>query len=120
MWAQRLRRARFIVWIGLGLLALIWTTTRMVRARDEQLTIRQIERVHRAVGAFRRDFGRCPQNLGELTHPPRAGLRYLHERPRDAWGRALWIRCPDRRNPLSAEVISAGPSGDFLTDDNIY
>lgn len=78
-----------------------------------------IAEVQRAVAAFRAEVGRCPRSSVELVHPPKAGAKYLDEIPSDGWGQELYVRCPGRRDPGGAEVISAGPSGSFLKDDNI-
>jgi hypothetical protein len=79
-----------------------------------------IAEVKRAVAAFRAEMERCPKSKTELLHPPRAGAQYLSEIPTDGWGRELLVRCPDPDDPSSAEVISAGPSGSFAADDNIF
>jgi hypothetical protein len=77
------------------------------------------DEIQRAITAFRADMGRCPHTLDELLRPPRSGRRYLRDIPVDGWGRAFWVRCPGRYDPGSAEVVSAGPSGSFLLDDNL-
>lgn len=78
-----------------------------------------IAEVQRAVAAFRAEVGRCPRSTVELVHPPKAGAQYLDELPNDGWGKPLYVRCPSRRQPTSADVISAGPSGSLSEDDNI-
>jgi len=57
--------------------------------------------------------------VDELLHPPRSGRRYLRSVPLDGWGRAFWVRCPGRYDPDGADVVSAGPSGTLLADDNL-
>lgn len=79
-----------------------------------------IAEVKRAVAAFRAEMERCPRSKTELVHPPRAGAQYLSEIPTDGWGRELLVRCPAPRDPSGAEVISAGPSGSFSVDDNVF
>jgi type II secretory pathway pseudopilin PulG len=79
-----------------------------------------IAEVKRAVAAFRAEMERCPKSKIELLHPPRAGAQHLSQIPTDGWGRELLVRCPDPGDPSSAEVISAGPSGSFSADDNIF
>jgi len=78
-----------------------------------------IDEVTRAATAFREEVGRCPNAIRELTRPPRAVRRYLRRVPNDGWGRDLLIECPSRRDPESLSILSAGPSGSFLMDDNI-
>ncbi len=86
------------------------------RVVDTRTTIAEIKR---GVASFRADMGRCPQSLYELMHPPRSGRRYLRRVPVDGWGRAFWVRCPGRYDPDGVDVISAGPSGSWLVDDNV-
>jgi type II secretory pathway pseudopilin PulG len=88
------------------------------RART-RATRAAIMEARRAVTAFVAELGRCPHSTVELMHPPKAGARYLSEIPVDGWGRALYIRCPGRVPEDVAEVISAGPRGNFSIDDHI-
>jgi type II secretory pathway pseudopilin PulG len=87
-----------------------------VRLRETQAAIAD---VHRAIEEFRRDNGRCPEDAAELTRPPRSGRRYMREIPPDGWGNELFVQCPARFDPHGADVVSAGPSGDFFDDDNV-
>lgn len=114
------RHVRYLPWIVLGALTafgVIFSAYRRVEVRRTRVAI---DRLHHAVTAFRLDFGRCPSTMTELVHPPRSGVRYLDEEPRDAWGNALWVRCPARYDEDGVDVVSAGPSGNFLIDDNIW
>jgi type II secretory pathway pseudopilin PulG len=87
----------------------------LIRVRDTQTAIVQVKQ---ALDRFRADVGRCPSSATELLHPPLPKKHYLHSMPRDGWGRPLSIRCPGFFAD-EADVISAGPSGSFLKDDNI-
>jgi type II secretory pathway pseudopilin PulG len=89
---------------------------RRQRVRETRAAIGEIKR---AIASFRADMGRCPHSLHELMHPPRSGRRYLRRVPVDGWNQAFWVRCPGRYDPDGADVISAGPSGTFLMDDNL-
>jgi hypothetical protein len=114
------RRVRYLPWLVLGLLSvagLLFSAHRRGQVRDTRLVI---DRVQRAVSAFRLDFGRCPSSMTELVHPPRSGVRYLEVEPLDAWGSPLWVRCPGRYDDSGADVVSAGPSQSFLVDDNVW
>ncbi|MBX3270700.1 MAG: type II secretion system protein GspG [Sandaracinaceae bacterium] len=95
----------------------------MASAADERQRTREtraaIAEIKRSIATFRADFGRCPQSLHELLHPPESRRRYLRHVPVDGWGRAFWVECPGRYDPDDADVVSAGPSGDFLNDDNL-
>jgi hypothetical protein len=42
----------------------------------------------------------------------------MNRTPTDAWGRALLLRCSTGER-TEIEVLSAGPSGSFLDDDNV-
>jgi hypothetical protein len=89
---------------------------RRARTRTTRAAIADTQR---AIDAFRAEMERCPRSKTELVHPPRAGAQYLISIPTDGWGRELLVRCPSPTDPNGAEVISAGPSGSFSTDDNI-
>lgn len=78
-----------------------------------------IDEVHGAIATFRAEVGRCPESADELLHPPRGASRTLEELPKDAWGKELYVECPSLNDPDGAEVVSAGPSGDFFFDDNL-
>jgi len=99
---------------------LMWSLDRASERANVRTTRAALAEAQRAVAAFRTQVGRCPRSLVELVHPPKSGARYLTETPVDGWGHELLVQCPARRDPTSAEVISAGPSGSFLVDDNIY
>jgi type II secretory pathway pseudopilin PulG len=106
----------------LGLLLLVVLTigfTRFarhrVRVRDTRVAIAQVKQ---AIDRFRADVGRCPSSDTELLHPPLSQKHYLDSMPKDGWGRPLSVRCPGYFEE-EADVISAGPSGSLLKDDNI-
>ena len=86
-----------------------------VRLRDTRASIAQVKQ---AIDRFRADVGRCPSTNTELLHPPLSQKHYLDTMPKDAWGRPLHVRCPGHFED-EADVISAGPSGSLLKDDNI-
>jgi hypothetical protein len=88
------------------------------RRADVRSTRATLAEVERAARAFVSDLGRCPEDTSELVHPPKSGLTYLSEAPLDAWGRKPHLRCVSGEHP-TIEVVSAGPSGSFLDDDNV-
>ena len=106
----------------LGLAALValgaWTYTLGERRADVRATRAMLAEVQRATRAFVGDLGRCPEDASELVHPPKSGMYYLSEAPVDAWGRAPYLRCRAGEH-TEIEVLSAGPSGSFLDDDNV-
>lgn len=113
--------ARFRLAIGLVVAAVVaWGIFVSVAEREKARRTREvIAETRRALAQFREDMGRCPHVLRELVSPARAGARYLREEPVDGWGNPLWVRCPGRYDPDGVDVVSAGPSGNFLVDDNI-
>ena len=82
-------RVRYVPLFLIGLFLLGWAILSAVRRNDIESTRRRIDDVHRALDAFRLDYGRCPTTMRELVHPPRTGNRYLDEEPLDAWGHAM-------------------------------
>lgn len=110
-------------WLLVGSALLLGFVVLAYRAADERARTRAsraaIAEARRAVAAFVAELGRCPHSTVELMHPPKAGAQYLNELPVDGWGRPLYVRCPGNHPHEVAEVISAGPSGSFLQDDQI-
>jgi type II secretory pathway pseudopilin PulG len=88
---------------------------RRIRMRNTRVAIAQVKQ---AIDRFRTDVGRCPKTTTELLHPPLSQKHYLDSMPTDGWGRPLRVRCPGHFED-AADVISAGPSGSLLRDDNI-
>ena len=77
-------------------------------AAEVRATRAEITTAGNAVSAWRSDHDRaCPASVADLV----AG-GYLHRVPRDAWGHALRVSCPGRRDPLGFDVTSDGPDGD--------
>ncbi|MCA9580235.1 MAG: type II secretion system protein GspG [Myxococcales bacterium] len=107
----------------LGLVFLFLASVPFVRFANHRAHMREtranIESAHRAVQAFRDAEGRCPRSLQELLAPPTPGVRFLRDIPRDGWGHTLRVRCPSSDGVGAADVLSAGPSGSFLVDDNV-
>jgi len=119
-WRGVLRNTRWQALLGLLMLVLLTLgfaryARHRIRLRDTQVAIAQVKQ---AIDRFRADVGRCPSSDAELLHPPLSQKHYLDSMPKDGWGRPLTIRCPGYFGE-EAEVISAGPSGSLLRDDNI-
>jgi type II secretory pathway pseudopilin PulG len=119
-WRGIVKDTRWQALVGIALLVVLTIGfTRYaryrVRVRDTQVAIAQVKQ---AIDRFRADVGRCPRSDTELLHPPLSQKHYLDSIPRDGWGRSLSIDCPGYFEE-EAEVISAGPSGSLLKDDNI-
>jgi Type II secretion system (T2SS), protein G len=113
-------RRRFLPALGVAALCgLVFTTYRLGGQRaDVHATRAMLAEVEAATRAFITELGRCPQDASELVHPPKSGTQYLSEPPLDAWGRAPHLRCEPGEH-AEIEVLSAGPSGSFLDDDNV-
>ena len=103
--------ASFVLLLGLA----YWVESRRSDLVATRATLAEVER---ATHAFVRGIGRCPHSTEELVHPPKSGMRYLAFAPVDAWGRPLRLSC-EAGEAISIEAMSAGPSGSFLTDDNV-
>jgi Type II secretion system (T2SS), protein G len=113
-------RRRFLPVLGFAALCgLVFTTYELGGQRaDVQATRAMLAEVESATRAFLAELGRCPEDASELVHPPKSGTHYLSEPPLDAWGRAPHLRCEPGEH-AQIEVLSAGPSGSFLDDDNV-
>ena len=112
------RRARPIALVLLVVLGL-YGAFHLGQSRDRQRSTRAaIHELQRATRAFVVDIGRCPRTPTELVHPPKSGVHYLSQVPKDAWGRDLYFRCSTGEG-TAIEVLSAGPSGSFFEDDNV-
>lgn len=121
-WVRELlagRRWKVLVIAAIVALVLVMVGSSAEQRQRERETRAAIGEIKRSIAAFRADLGRCPHSLDELLHPPRSGERYLRQVPVDGWGRAFFVRCPGRYDPDGVDVVSAGPSGSFLVDDNI-
>lgn len=122
LWSSLFAPRRFRATLGVLLLGLLVGFAYELAADRSKLraTRATIAETQRAVAQFRSEVGRCPRSTVELLHPPKTGARYLSDTPIDGWGRELVVRCPSQKDAHAADVISAGPSGSFLEDDNIY
>jgi general secretion pathway protein G len=101
----RVRQALLVVCALGGFLVL---SARERHAADVRATRAEITMAGSALGAWRADHDRaCPGSLADLVSGG-----YLHEIPRDAWGRPLRVICPGRREPLGFDVSSDGPDGE--------
>lgn len=63
--------------------------------------------------------GKCPQFVEELS-----GVDFsLRMKPKieylDPWGKKFEIVCPGKKNQEGVDVISAGPDGNFFTNDDV-
>ena len=126
-WERRGGRLRSAVqrtrWQALvGVVAVVLFSVGFARYAQQRLRVRNtrvaIAQVKQAIDRFRTDVGRCPSSTTELLHPPLSQKHYLDSLPKDGWNRPLHIECPGHFGD-EADVISAGPSGSLLEDDNI-
>ncbi|MDH3653608.1 MAG: type II secretion system protein GspG [Myxococcales bacterium] len=119
-WRNVLSNTRWQALLGVLLLVVLVVgftryARRRVQFRDTRVAVAQVKQ---AIDQFRADVGRCPGSETELLHPPLSQKHYLDSMPKDGWGRPLTIRCPGYFKD-EADVISAGPSGSLVKDDNI-
>jgi len=92
--------------LGASLLAIFWH--REHRAAEIRATRATITGAYGAVANWRADHDRgCPVSLAEVVSGG-----YLAELPRDAWGKALRVTCPGRKDPRGFDISSDGPDGE--------
>ena len=102
----RTRARQALVWLGAGG-AFLLLRQHEYSLRDIRATRATITMTDSAIGAWRADHERgCPGGLADLVSGG-----YLHQVPRDAWGRPLRVSCPGRRDARGFEVSSDGPDG---------
>ncbi len=100
-------RVRFATAIVIGIVLIVVLRTREERASGVRATRATLTVAHRAVVAYRADHeGACPKALAELVV-----LGYTAEVPTDAWGSAVRLSCPGRKDPLGFDLVSDGPDG---------
>lgn len=100
-------RVRLVLGAAAIVAVIVWIHGREERAAGVRATRATIDGAYRSVGAYRADHsGACPKELSELVT---AG--YTRDLPIDAWGRALRLTCPGRRDPQGFEISSDGPDG---------
>jgi general secretion pathway protein G len=101
-------RARQGLILAITAIVLLLLRRREVQAGQVRSTRATIGATIRAVATFRADHERaCPASLAELVSGG-----YLHQVPRDAWGRPLRVTCPGRKDPRGFDVSSDGPDGE--------
>ncbi len=100
-------RARQVLFAATFVAAFVLLRQREQYAADVRATRTTITATDGAVAAWRADHERgCPGALADLVSGG-----YLHQVPRDAWGRPLRVTCPGRRDPRGFDVASDGPDG---------
>jgi general secretion pathway protein G len=111
---RRARGQRAIV-ATLLLVTFVLVHQREQRAAQVRATRTTISETTMALAAFRADHEeRCPVALSDLV-----ASGYLHELPRDAWGRPLRVACPGRAKGHPFDVASDGPDGEPLGLDRV-
>lgn len=100
-------RARQTLVVVGAVAAFLFLRHREIHAAEVRSTRTEISVAMKAVAAWRADHEHaCPTSLAELVSGG-----YLHRVPRDAWGGALRVTCPGRRDPAGVDVSSDGPDG---------
>lgn len=101
-------RARQTLVVAGALAVLIILGRREHHEAQVRSTRATITQAIRALSEWRADHDHgCPGSLADLVS---AG--YLHQVPRDAWGRPLRVVCPGRKDPRGVDVSSDGPDGE--------
>ncbi|HEY6458973.1 MAG TPA: type II secretion system protein GspG [Polyangiaceae bacterium] len=100
-------RVRQVLAVGAAVAIFALLLRRERHEADVRSTRAEIGNLVNAVAAWRADHDRaCPASMADLVSGG-----YLHEVPRDAWGRPLRVACPGRRDRLGFDVTSDGPDG---------
>jgi general secretion pathway protein G len=100
-------RVRQVLAVAAGVTVFVLLLRRERREADVRATRAEIGNLTNAMAAWRADHDRtCPASMADLVSGG-----YLHEAPRDAWGRPLRVACPGRRDRLGFDVTSDGPDG---------
>src|SRR4051812_19007210 len=100
-------RVRLIVGAVALVVLIVWIRAREEKAAAVRATRATMDGAYRSVTAYRADnAGQCPKDFGEVVT-----RGYAREVPVDAWGRALRLTCPGRRDVQSFEIASDGPDG---------
>ena len=96
--------------------------TGIMGGADEDTSQVQVDNVAKACGLFKIQMGRVPNDLTELLNKPAQIPRgrnwkgpYMDEIPRDTFDRDLQYST----NENSFEVRSAGPDGQYNTEDDL-
>jgi general secretion pathway protein G len=114
----------------LGILAAIVVPRIVGRSEDarRQATVTQISAFKTALNTFEVDnsyFPKGQNGLLDLIQQPRDAQNwhgpYLDSDivPKDAWGKDFAYSYPGKHNPSSYDIVSAGPDGQFGTEDDI-
>lgn len=104
-----LARARpFVAALGMALFLLLLGSRERKEAgiRSTRVTL---DLVYTGLDAYRADHeGHCPADLADLRKNG-----YLATAPIDAWGHALRLVCPGRKDPHGYDLLSDGPDGEI-------
>jgi general secretion pathway protein G len=100
-------RLRLVLSVAIVIAFVLWIRSREERASSVRSTRATLTTAWNAVIDYRADHaGKCPQNMDDVV---RAG--YLRDVPLDAWGHALRLTCPGRRDAAGFDLESDGPDG---------
>jgi general secretion pathway protein G len=101
-------RARQTLAAAVALVVVVVLGRREQFGSDVRSTRATITMAMKAVEEWRADHDRgCPSSLADLVSGG-----YLHQVPRDAWGRPLRVVCPGRKDAHGFDVSSDGPDGE--------
>lgn len=100
-------RVKLVFGIALALAFVVWIRGREQTAADVRATRATITTASNAVASYRADHGgKCPASFDDVVHGG-----YARDMPVDAWGHALRLTCPGRRDPSGFDLESDGPDG---------
>ncbi|MCP4501923.1 MAG: type II secretion system major pseudopilin GspG [Deltaproteobacteria bacterium] len=81
----------------------------------------QANELAKSIAKYRLTKGRFPsssEGFSVLVDASR-GPPILARIPRDPWGKSYVLRVPGLKNPYAVDVVSAGPDGQWDTDDDV-
>lgn len=114
------RRWRIVLGVMIGGATLFLLYGLFDRQARVRATYAAIEKVKHAIYNYRLQHGACPSSTVALFSSGHLPGRTFTAVPTDGWGRELMVVCPSPNDELGVEVFSAGPSGSFFEDDNVY
>ncbi len=114
------RRWKVLLAIGLSMVVVFTVYRVLDRQARTRATYAAIYKVKQTIYTYQILHNTCPNSLVALFDSEHTTGREYFGIPVDGWGHELQIICPSPRDPLGAEVFSAGPDGSFFGNDNIY
>ena len=98
--------------IGLIMGGLAFALMGRLDTAKDKTAITQVTQLTTTAEMYEVEKGKCPKDLAEL----KAG-GYIKKLMKDPWGKPYEVKCPGEHGRV--DVRSAGPDGEFGTDDDV-